>query len=96
MVPKDEERMAFVIDKDIYCYKVIPFGLKNTDATYQWLVNKIFKTQIGRNIEVYVDNMLMKCLQTSDHVRDLEKAFDTLRWHQMKLNMTKCAFGVTS
>ena len=96
MTPEDEEHTAFVTDKGIYCYKVIPFGLKNTDATYQQLVNKIFKTQIGRNMKVYVDDMLVKSLQTSDHVRDLEEAFDTLRRYQMKLNPTKYAFGLTS
>ena len=60
MAPEDDEDTAFVTDKSIYCYKVMPFGLKNIKATYQWLVNKIFKAQIEQNIEVYVDNMLMK------------------------------------
>ena len=74
-----EEHTAFVTDKDIYCYKVMSFGLKNSRATYQWLVNKIFKTQIGRNMKVYVDDMLVKNSQTTDHVRDLEEAFSILR-----------------
>ena len=81
MAPEDEEHTAFVIDKGIYYYKVMPFGLKNTGATYQRLINKIFKAQIRWNIEVYVDDMLVKSLQISDHVRDLEEAFDTLRWY---------------
>ena len=81
MASKDEDHTTFMTDKGIYCYKVIPFGLKNTDATYQQLVNKIFKIQIGWNMEVYVDDILVKSPQTLDHVRDLEKAFDTLRWH---------------
>ena len=79
MVLEDEEHTAFVADKGIYCYKVMPFDLKNIRATYQWLVNKIFKTQIGQNMEVYVDDMLVKSLQTSEHVWDLEEAFSTLR-----------------
>ena len=96
MAPKDEEHTAFVTDKGIYCYKVILFGLKNIGATYQQLVNKIFKIQIGRNMKVYMDDMLVKSLQTSDHVWDLKEAFDTLRRYQMKLNPTKCAFEITS
>ena len=60
MVSKDEEHTAFIIDKGIYCNKVMPFGLKNAGTTYQWLVNKIFKPQIGWNMEVYVDDMLVK------------------------------------
>ena len=95
MASEDEEHTAFVTDKDIYCYTVMPFDLKNTGATYQWLVNKLFKVQIGRNMKVYVDDMLIKNLQTSDHVRDLKNFFDTLRQYQIKLNFTKCAFGVT-
>ena len=96
MVSEDEEHAAFVTNKDIYCYKVIPFGLKNIRATYQQLVNKIFKAQIEQNMNVYVDDMLVKSSQTTDQVQDLKKAFSILRRHQMKLNPTKCAFRVTS
>ena len=78
MAPEDEEHTTFITDKGIYCYKVMLFNLKNVRATYQWLVNKLFKAQIERNMEVYVDDILMKNLQTSDHVRDLEEVFDTL------------------
>ena len=96
MAPEDEEHTNFVTDKGIYYYKVILFDLKNASATYQWLVNKIFKMQIERNMKVYVDDMLVKSLQTIDHVRNLEEAFSILRRHHMKLNPTKCAFRVTS
>ena len=96
IAPEDEEYMTFMTDKGIYCYKVIPFGLKNVGATYQQLVNKIFKAQIRQNMKVYVDDILVKSLQTSYHVRNLEEAFGMLRRHQMKLNPTKCVFGVTS
>ena len=96
MAPEDEEKTAFITDKGIYCYKVMPFGLKNAGATYQRLVNKVFKNQIGRNMEVYVDDMLVKTSEENDHLEDLKEAFDNLRRHQMKLNPTKCAFGVTA
>ena len=56
----DEERTAFTTDQGLYCYTVMPFSLKNAGATYQRLVNRIFAWQIGRNMEVYVDNMLTK------------------------------------
>ena len=87
---------AFVTTKGLYCYRVMSFGLKNAGATYQRLVNKVFKDQIGRKMEVYIDDMLVKSAQIPDQVRDLEETFRTLRRHRMKLNPTKCAFGVTS
>ena len=96
MATEDEEYTAFVTDKGIYCYKVIPFDLKNIGITYKRLVNKIFKAQIGWNIEIYVDDMLVKSLQTSDYIQDLEEAFGMLRRYRMKLNPIKCAFEVTS
>ena len=95
MAPEDEEDIIFVTDKGIYCYKIMLFGLKNIGATYQRLVNKIFKVQIGQNMKVYIDDILVKSLQTSDHIRDLKEAFSTLQRHQMKLNSTKYAFIVT-
>ena len=74
----------------------MPFGLKNSGATYQRLMNKMFAHQIGRNIQVYVDNMLVKSLHEDDHLDDLRETFDTLRSYNMKLNPNKCAFGVTA
>ena len=74
----------------------MPFGLKNAGATYQRLVNQMFRPQIGRNIEVYVDDMLVKSLDEEKHLDDLKETFDTLRRHQMKLNLSKCAFRVSS
>lgn len=55
LAPPDQEKISFVIDRGLYCYNVMPFGLKNARATYQRLVNHMFKDQIERNIEVYVD-----------------------------------------
>ena len=74
----------------------MPFGLKNAGATYQRLVNHMFRPQIGRNVEVYVDDMLVKSLDEDKHLDDLKETFDTLRRYQMKLNPSKCAFGVSS
>jgi hypothetical protein len=74
---------------------MMPFGLKNAGTMYQRLVNKMFKKQIDRNVEVYVDDMLVKSIPAAEHIADLDETFHTLRKHQMKLNPTKCAFGVS-
>ena len=71
------------------------FGLKNTGATNQRLMSKMFTQQIKRNVQVYVDNMLVKSRREEDHLEDLKETFDTLRFYNMKLNPGKCAFGVT-
>ena len=60
MVEEDQEKIVFITSQGLYCYKVMPFRLKNTGATYQRLVNKMFSKQIRRNMEVYVDDMLVK------------------------------------
>ena len=70
------------------------FGLKNAGTTYQRLINKMFAHQIGRNVQVYVDDMLVKSRKEDDHLDDLKETFDTLRSYNMKLNPSKCAFGV--
>ena len=74
----------------------MPFGLKNAGATYQWLVNHMFRPQIGWNVEVYVDDMLVKRLDEEEHLDNLQKTFDTLKRFSMKLNPSKCVFGVSS
>lgn len=96
MAVLDQEKMSFVTDRGLYCYKVMPFGLKNAGATYQRVVNHIFKAQIEWNIEVYVDDMLVKSLCASAHLTDLEETFNILDHYHMKLNPTKCAFWVSS
>ena len=72
------------------------FGLKNAGTTYQRLINKMFAHQIGRNVQVYVDDMLVKSRKEDDHLDDLKETFDTLYFYNMKLNPSKCAFGVTA
>ena len=91
----DQEKTLFVTSQGFFYYKVMPFGLKNADATYQRLMNKMFAHQIGRNVQVYVDDMLMKSQPEDDHLDDLKETFDTLRSYNMKLNPSKCAFRVT-
>ena len=74
----------------------MPFDLKNAGATYQRMVNMMFAEQIGRTMEVYVDDMLVKSKLTRDHIQYLDQMFKVLRRYQMKLNPLKCAFGVAS
>ena len=88
MAEENQGKTIFITSQGLYCYKVMPFGLKNTGTTYQRLVNKMFR--------VYVDDMLIKSKEESAHLDDLRETFTTLRQYQMKLNPSKCAFGVAS
>ena len=96
MDEEDQEKTAFITSQGLYCYKVMPFGLKNAEATNQRLVNKMFNKQIDRNMEVYVDDMLVKSKEKLAHLDDLKETFATLNQYQMKLNLSKCVFGVVS
>ena len=84
MEEADQEKTSFVTSQGLSCYKVMSFELKNARATYQRLMNKMFAHQIGRNVQVYVDNMLVKSLQEDDHLSDLEETLDTLWAYNMK------------
>ena len=88
--------MAFVTDQELFCYTVMPFGLKNAPATFQRMVNTVFINQIGRNVEAYIDDMIVKSKQQADHLADLRETFATLRRHKVMLNPKKCVFGVES
>ncbi|KAL7601627.1 hypothetical protein Lser_V15G24154 [Lactuca serriola] len=94
MSKEDEEKTAFYTDHGTFCYTKMPFGLKNAGATYQRLVDSIFAKQIGRNIEVYVDDMATKSPNEEKMLQDIEETFKTLEVAKMKLNPAKCMFGV--
>ncbi|GKA68569.1 reverse transcriptase domain-containing protein [Tanacetum coccineum] len=94
MAEEDEEKTAFITNQGIFCYTKMPFGLRNAGATYQRLVDKTFHGQIGRNLEVYVDDLVIKSRTKDEVVRDIEETFKTLRKINMKLNPKKCTFGV--
>ncbi|KAL0455252.1 UNVERIFIED_CONTAM: Polyprotein P3 [Sesamum latifolium] len=79
----------------VYCYKVMPFGLKNAGATYQRAMQRIFDDMLHKNVECYVDDLVMKSKKREDHLYDLRKVFERLRRYQLKMNPSKCAFGVT-
>ena len=94
MFPRDEEHTAFITNRGLYCYRVMPLGLKNSGATYQRLVNKIFTELLGVSMEVYTDDMLVKSVAARDHITHLEQTFSILRQTNMMLNLNKCTFAV--
>ena len=92
----DQEKTAFVTSTRNYHYKVMPFSLKNAESTYQRMMTKMFEPQLGKNIEVYIDDMVVKSKVVSEHVGDLGNIFEILREHKLHLNASKCSFGVGS
>ena len=75
MDPTDQEKTSFVTGQGTYCYRVMPFGLKNAGATYQRLVNKMFQKKIRASMEVYIDDMLVKSVKAELHITHLAEAF---------------------
>ena len=96
MGPADKEKTAFIMPHGLYCYKVMPFELKNASATYQRLMTKIFKPLVGSTVEVYIDDIVVKSKTRSEHAFHLQEVFHILRKYGMKLNPSKCAFGVSA
>ena len=96
MTPVDKEKTAFITPHELYCYKVMPFGLKNVDATYQRLMTKIFRPLVGRTVEVYIDDIVVKSKIREYHTHHLQEVFHLLRRYDMKLNPSKCAFGISA
>ena len=92
----DQEKTSFVTPIGNYHYKVMPFSLKNAGSTYQRMMTKMFEVQMGKNIEVYIDDMVVKSKIVSEHIGDLTNIFKILRGHKLHLNASKCSFGVGS
>ena len=78
MYPPDEDNTAFTTGQGIFCYKVMPFKLKNVGATFQQMVDYVFKDQIRHTVEVYINDMLVKSVQHFDHLCHLGEAVDLL------------------
>ena len=74
----------------------MPFGLKNVGSTYQRMMTKMFKPQLGKNVEVYIDDMVVKSKLVSEHIGDFTSIFEILRKHKLRLNASKCSFGMGS
>ena len=94
MYPLYAEKTSFITTYRLFFYKVMPFGLKNVGATYQRLVTKMFRPLLEKTMEVYIDDMLIKSKERSDHAAHLQQVLDILGTCGMKLNPAKCAFGI--
>ena len=77
-----------------YHCKVMSFGLKNAGSTYQRMMTRMFELQLGKSIKIYVDDMVVKSKVVSEHLGDLGSTFNVLRKHKLRLNASKCSFGV--
>ena len=92
----DQEKTAFVTLIGNYNYKVMSFGLKNVGSTYQRMMTRMFEPQLGKSIEIYIDDMVVKSKVVSEHMGDLGNIFEILRKYKLCLNASKCSFGVGS
>ena len=96
MAPEDIEKTSFITEWGTYCYRVMPFGLKNAGATYQSAATTLFHDMMHRDVEVYVDDMIVKSRDRADHLAALQRFFERIRQFILRLNLKKCTFGVTS
>lgn len=94
IVNEDRKKISFITDQGIYCYDVISLGLKNVGAIFQRMINKIFVEQIGKNVEAYKDDIVVKSEKVDEYIKDLEEVFSVLRKFRVKLNLKKYVFKV--
>lgn len=95
MAPEDEEATTFSTPIKIFCYRVMPFSLKNASATYQRAMTYIFEDLLHDAIECYVDDLVVKTKLRQHHIIDLDRVFQQLHHYNLKMNHLKCAFGVS-
>lgn len=93
---EDQDKISFITSDGTYCYQVMLFGLKNTGAIYQRLMDRVFNNQKGRNLEVYVNDILIKSTTVEAMLTNIKESFATLRRYELKLNPEKCIFSVKS
>jgi hypothetical protein len=91
---EDEDKTVFITPHGVYCYMTMPFMLKNARATYQRCMQACLKEQIGRNIKVYIDDIVIKTAKADNLLDDLWETFANLDCYSIKLNPKKCSFGV--
>src|SRR3954467_6519464 len=94
MKEEDEENTLFITPYGVFCYRTMPFGLKNAGAMYQRMMQACLRDQIGRNVQVYVDDIVIKTYSASTLLDDLRETFAALNKYIIKLNPKKCVFGV--
>jgi hypothetical protein len=93
---EDKEKTAFITPYGVFCYQVMPFGLNNARATYQRMMQNCLESQIGRNIQVYIDDVVITTRKEKSLISDLQETFYNLNRYKLKLNPTKCSFGVSA
>ena len=96
MALDNQEKTAFVTPIENYHCKVMPFSLKNVGSTYQRMMTRMFELLLGKNIEIYIDDMMVKSKMVSKHLRDLRVIFKVFRNYKLRLNASKCSFSVGS
>jgi len=96
MYPADEKHTSFRTPLGVYCYTVMPFGLKNAGATYQRAMSIVFREHLRKTVECYVDDIAVKSRNKADHLKDLRITFEIMRAHQLRMNPTKSFLGVAS
>ena len=94
LAAEDQEKTTLISPDANYHYTIMPFGLKNAGATYQRMMTRMFWDKIGRTVEVYINDMVVKNKQEARHVEDLKGVFEVLWQHKLRLNADKCDFGV--
>ena len=94
LAPEDREKTTFISPDANYHYTVMPCGMKNAGATYQQMMTRMIRDKIGRTVEVYIDDMVVKSKQEGWHIEDLQGAFEVLRQHKLRFITEKCTFGV--
>ncbi|XP_028072604.1 uncharacterized protein LOC114274823 [Camellia sinensis] len=90
----DQEMTTFITPRGTYCYKVMSFDLKNAGATYQRMITRMFRDQLGKTMEAYIDDMVVKSKLATNHLANLREVFGILKNHQFCLNASKCTFRV--
>ena len=95
MAPRDMTKTTFTMEWGIYCYIVMPFGLKNVSATYQRMATTLLHDIMHNEVEMYVDDMIVKANEREGHIVNLRKFFERIKEYRLRLNPQKCTFGIT-
>ena len=95
MALEDMVKTSFITLWGTYCYRVMPFGLKNANATYQWVATTLLHNLIHKEVEVYVNDMIVKSKDYEGHILALRKFFERIQFYKLRLNPKKCTFEVT-
>ena len=94
MGEEDQPKTTFIADEGVFCYKLMSFSFENAKIIYKKMMNKAFKDQVQRNLEVYVDNMLIKSRSLDNHLVKLEENFIVMQKNMVKINLAKFLLGI--